>query len=253
MSGGGPLESGRERALAGATALVTGAGTGIGRAIAIGLGRRGMSVILAGRRLAPLQETAGAVGAVGSAAHIRPCDLTIDREVENLAGFAGECGGGSIAVLVHCAARYAMAPIEGTSVEELDRIFRSNLRAPFVLTQLLLPLLRAARGDVVFVNSSAALAAGANVGAYAASKAALKALTDSLRAELNPDGVRVLSVFAGRTATPMQAEVFRLEGREYHPEAMLQPEEVAATVVAAVSLPPTAELFEVHIRPARKL
>jgi NAD(P)-dependent dehydrogenase (short-subunit alcohol dehydrogenase family) len=106
-----------------------------------------------------------------------------------------ESGGGRLAVLVHSAARFAMSAVEETSPDELDALYRSNLRAPFVLTRLALPLLRAAKGDLVFVKSSAALAPGANTGAYAASKAALKALADSLRAEVNRDGVRVLSVF----------------------------------------------------------
>ncbi len=242
-----------ERSLAGATALVTGAGSGIGRAIAIALGRLGTTVVLAGRRLAPLEETAAAIRSVGGLAHVRTCDLTIDRDVEALVRFVSETGSGRLAILVHSAARFAMAPLEETSPDELDLLLRSNLRAPFVLTRLALPLLRAAQGDLVFVNSSAALAPGANTGAYAASKAALKALADSLRAEVNRDGVRVLSVFPGRTATPMQAEVFRLEGREYRPEVLLQPEEVATVVVSAITLPATAELTDLQIRPAKKL
>jgi NAD(P)-dependent dehydrogenase (short-subunit alcohol dehydrogenase family) len=242
-----------ERSLARATALVTGAGSGIGRAIAIALGKRAMSLVLTGRRIAPLEETARAVRSAGGSAEARTCDLTIDHEVEALVRSVGESGGGRLAVLVHSAARFAMSALEETSPDELDALYRSNLRAPFVLTRLALPLLRAAKGDLVFVNSSAALAPGANTGAYAASKAALKALADSLRAEVNRDGVRVLSIFPGRTATPMQAEVFRLEGREYKPEALLQAAEVASLVVSAIALPATAELTDLQIRPAKKL
>jgi NADP-dependent 3-hydroxy acid dehydrogenase YdfG len=90
------------------------------------------------------------------------------------------------------------------------------------------------------------------VGQYAASKHALRAIADSLRDEVNPDGVRVLSVFLGRTASPMQADIYRAEGRRYQPEQLMQPEDVAAVVINALSLPRTAEVTEVRMRPMRK-
>jgi NADP-dependent 3-hydroxy acid dehydrogenase YdfG len=120
-----------------------------------------------------------------------------------------------------------------------------------VLTRLCLPALRASHGQVVFVNSTQGIAAGRGVGAYAASKHALRALADSLRQEVNADGVRVLSVYPGRTATPLQAAVFAAEGRAYAPEALMQPEDVAAMVLAAVTLPRTAEVTEIMMRPMR--
>ncbi len=87
--------------------------------------------------------------------------------------------------------------------------------APAELTRLLLPQLRAARGHVVFVNSGAGLRANPEWGAYAASKHGLKALADALRGEEADHGVRVTSVYPGRTATPMQEKVHRQEGKEY--------------------------------------
>jgi NADP-dependent 3-hydroxy acid dehydrogenase YdfG len=102
---------------------------------------------------------------------------------------------------------------------------------------------------VVFINSSAGPAPRAGIAAYAASKAALKALAESLRAEVNPGGVRVLSVFPGRTATAMQEEVHRLEGKAYEPERLLQPADVAAAVVNALCLPRTAEVTDINVRP----
>jgi NADP-dependent 3-hydroxy acid dehydrogenase YdfG len=104
----------------------------------------------------------------------------------------------------------------------------------------------------VFVNSSVGLNARANVGQYAATKHALKALADSLRDEVNADAVRVLSVFLGRTATPMQASVHEMEGKEYHPERLLLPEDVAAVVINALSLPRSAEVTDINIRPLIK-
>jgi NADP-dependent 3-hydroxy acid dehydrogenase YdfG len=81
----------------------------------------------------------------------------------------------------------------------------------------------------------------------------LKALADSLRQEVNADGIRVLTVFLGRTATPIQEAIHRREGRTYLPEQLLQPDDVAAVVLNALTLPATAEVTELSIRPHRKL
>jgi NADP-dependent 3-hydroxy acid dehydrogenase YdfG len=105
---------------------------------------------------------------------------------------------------------------------------------------------------VVFVNSSAALSARANVGQYAATKHALKAVADSLREEVNAAGVRVLSLFVGRTATRMQAELHAVEGKAYDPESLIQPEDVAALAVHALALPSTVEVTDIVLRPLRK-
>jgi len=131
-------------------------------------------------------------------------------------------------------------------------MYRLNLRAPYLLTQRLLPLLRRARGQVVFVNSSAGLHAAAGTSQYAATKHALKALADSLRCEVNDDGIRVLSVYPGRTASPMQELLHnqhRADARPYVAADLLQPDDVAAVVVQALRLPRTAEVTDLHVRP----
>jgi len=155
-------------------------------------------------------------------------------------------------VLVHSAGVISMGPVESAPVEELDRQYRINVRAPYVLTRALLPMLMPRRGQIVFVNSFAGLAAAPNLSQYAATKFALKALADSLRAEVNPAGVRVLTVYPGRTATPMQAAVHEMEGKPYRPESLAQPEDVAALVIGALCLPRTAEVTELFVRPMRK-
>ncbi len=160
--------------------------------------------------------------------------------------------GGRLAVLVHSAALHVRASIGDTPVADLDRVMNVNIRAPFALTRSLLPMLRAAPGDVVFINSSAALSAPALNSAYAASKAALRAFADSLRAEINVDGVRVLSVFPGRTATSMQKSIYEQEGRTYRPRDLLQPLDIAEAVLGMLQLPRSAELTELHLRPTLK-
>jgi NADP-dependent 3-hydroxy acid dehydrogenase YdfG len=211
-------------------ALVTGAGGGIGGALAAALAGAGTQVHGLGRREVDFEDEA----AVGRAAE----------------ALAGEIEG--LDVLVHAAGAYAEGAMAEAPVADLDRLWRVNLRAPWVLTRALVPALRRRRGWVVFVNSSVWGAARGGVGSYAASKYALKAVADALRAELNPDGVRVLSVFPGRTASRMQQAVHAGEGRPYRPEVLLQPEDVAQAVMAALALPPTAEVTDLHIRPARK-
>ena len=127
-----------------------------------------------------------------------------------------------------------------------------NLRAPWQLTAGLLPRLIAAKGQVVVLNSSIWLNARPGLAGYAASKYALKAMTDALRAEVNGQGARVLSVYPGKTASRMQAEASAAAGTPYDPERLLQPADIAASVLAALALPGTAELTDLHIRPALK-
>ena len=120
-----------------------------------------------------------------------------------------------------------------------------NVRAPYLLTQSLLPLIIASHGQVVFVNSTAGLHARKGAGQYAATKHALRGLADSLREDVNERGVRVLSVFLGRTASRMEAAVFEREGRPYTPGNLLQPEDVASVIVHALGPPRSAEVTDI--------
>ena len=228
----------------GESALVTGAGSGIGRAIARSLADAGARVLLLGRDAARLRATA----ADARGAEVVALDLAADAEA--VAALAPRLPA-RLAVLVHAAGAHRLGPVEATDPAALDALLAVNLRAPLALTRLCLPALRAARGQVVFVNSSQGLAAGRGAGAYAASKHALRALADSLRGEVNAEGVRVLSVYPGRTATPLQAVVHAQEGRAYDPGALMQPEDVAAMVLAALTLPRTAEVTDIMMRPMR--
>lgn len=239
--------------LNGKTALVTGAGSGIGRAIANALGAMGATVIVAGRRQRPLDETAASVSSKGGRAIARVVDVTDDDSVAALGQFVEDSCDGQLALLVHSAGVSALGPVEQATAQQFDAVFATNIRAPFLITRRLLPLLRRAAGDIVFVNSLASLNPRAEAGVYAASKAALRAFADCLRAEINADGVRVLSVFPGRTASPMQAVIHAQEQRDYLPEQLLQPETVASAVVGAVTMPRTAELTELFVRPASKM
>ena len=109
------------------------------------------------------------------------------------------------------------------STTDLDWQYRVNVRTPYILTQALLPMLKSRRVQIVFLSSDAGLSPRANLGQYAPTKHALKAIADSLREEVNAEGPRVMSVFPGRTASAMQAAVYQIEGIACHPELLLQP------------------------------
>lgn len=241
---------GEPQRFAGLTAVVTGASSGIGRTIAIALAREGARLCAVGRNRAALAETVVAAGRFAQASSFE-VDLTQEHSLQSLFQQMEEAG--KLDILIHCAGIIHTGPIESARIEDLDAQYAVNVRAPYVLTQRLLPLLIAARGQIVFINSSAGLnAKQADLGQYSATKHALKAIADSLREELNPKDVRVLSVYLGRTATPMQEARFREERREYRPELLMQREDVAAMVMHALSMPRTAEVTDISMRPMCK-
>ena len=141
--------------LTGRVGVVTGAGSGVGRAIAEALAAAGASVCLVGRTAASLDETAARLG---DGARCYPTDVTDDGAVRALVERLTTTHP-SIDVLVHGAGVHAIGTVEHAPVGDLDAQYRTNVRAPFVLTQALLPALRRSRGQVVFVNSSAGLTA----------------------------------------------------------------------------------------------
>jgi NADP-dependent 3-hydroxy acid dehydrogenase YdfG len=232
-------------------ALITGAGGGIGRAIAVGLASRGAAVALVGRTAASLEVTAERTRVRSSHARCYQVDLTIEDSVRDLVQTLEEQFG-ALDVLVHSAGTIALGRLEVAPVQDLDRLYAANVRAPYLLTQLLLPMLKSRQGQIVFINSSAGVTTRAEVGQFAATQHALKAIADALRQEVNSARVRVLSVYPGRTATARQARIFQSEGRDYRPELLLQPEAIADVVIQALALPPTAEVSDIHIRPAIK-
>ncbi len=234
-------------ALGGRVAVVTGATSGIGRAIALALAAAGARLHLIGRDAARLAGTAEAVRAAGVDATGHEIDLTVDAEIDRVRDAV--CGnGGGVDVLVHCAGTIALGRVAEARIEEFDRQYRTNLRAPFLLTQRLLPSIVARRGHIVFVNSSAGLRARAGVGQYAATKHGLRALADSLRDEVSACGVRVLSVFPGRTATPMQAALHADAGEPYDPSRDLDPADLATLIVDTLAVR-SAEIKEIDVRP----
>jgi NADP-dependent 3-hydroxy acid dehydrogenase YdfG len=231
-------------------AVVTGASSGIGRAIALTLARQGAETCLVARRREALQEAVDEIDATGGCGHAYCADLAGD-DMHALAQII-EREIGRVDVLVLCGGVIFHGPLECAPLAEFDLQYRTNLRGHYALVQAMLPLLRKQRGQIVFVNSSAGRQSAVGSGQFSAIQHALRAMADTLRAEVNVDGIRVLSVFPGRTATPRTATLFEGEGRPYRPELLMQPEDVAAMVACAVGLPRTVEVTDISMRSLEK-
>ena len=238
------------RDFAGRAALISGATSGIGRAIATALARRGADVCIVGRDTGRMTAVTSECEAAGVRVLSCRAEFTAPTEVTSL---AEQChrAFGRLDVLVHSAAALTVGRVSEAPVSELDEQYRTNLRAPFALTQSVLPLLRTSMGQVVFINSTLALSSKSAMSQYAATKHGLKALADGLREEVNGDGIRVLSVYVGRTATPMQERLHEIEGRTYDPERLIQPEDIASVVLHTLALPRTIEVTDITTRPMK--
>ncbi|MFI6449163.1 SDR family oxidoreductase [Kitasatospora sp. NPDC050543] len=225
--------------------LITGAGSGIGAVVARRLAERGEDIWLFARnarRAAELRERF-------------PTARTIVADLADPAKLSWMLGQQELPVeidsLLHIAGVVQLGEVGDLPVKAWQEQLNVNLVAPAELTRLVLPSVRLVRGHVVFVNSGAGLMAHANWAGYAASKFGLRALADSLRAEEQGNGVRVTSVYPGRTATAMQVKVHQQEGAEYDPERWIDPGSVATAILAALDLPRDAVITEITVRPGR--
>jgi len=223
--------------------LITGAGSGIGAALARRLHARGDELVLmardAGRAREIAQQFPGATTLAGDLSQPgRPSWALSKQQLPE-----------RLDSLIHVAGVVDLGRVADLPPALWEQQLAVNLVAPAELTRLMLPVLRVSRGQVLFVNSGAGLRANAEWGAYAASKHGLKALADALRAEESEHGVRVTSIFPGRTATAMQERVHQQEGAEYVPERFIDPESVATTILTALDLPRDAQITDLSVRP----
>ena len=230
--------------------LITGASDGLGRALALGLAAPGIDLVLTGRNPQSLNDVAETARSKGATAEIHLLELSSAREVEEFGQWVvlNEAG---LDALIHNAAVIKLGSIAESSIADLDWHYQVNLRSPVLLTQLLLLRLRQARGQLVFINSAAGLSARKRVGFYAATKHALKAVADSLREELAPDGITVLSVYPSRLNTRMQARVLEMEGSSSDMSSFLQPEETARVIIEAMQRCGRHEISDLTLRLGR--
>lgn len=223
--------------------FLTGAGSGIGEALATRLVDRGDDLVL----LARSEDRACALRDRFPGATTVVADLAEPERIA--AALGGHRLPERLDSLIHIAGVVELGRVDALPVASWVWQLHVNLIAPAELTRVLLPALRSASGQVVFVNSGAGLRTSPEWSAYAASKHGLKALADGLRAEEAAHGVRVSSIFPGRTATPMQEQVHEQEGRPYDPSEFIDPESVVTGILTMIDLPRDAQITELMMRP----
>jgi meso-butanediol dehydrogenase/(S,S)-butanediol dehydrogenase/diacetyl reductase len=227
--------------LDGRLAVVTGAGGGIGAAIARALASAGAGVVLADRDGAACETVAEALRRDGATARAHALDVT---DLDAVRAFAGRVADdhGDAAVLVNNAGILVRRGIDDPDAEAIvRRVMDVNLHGAFAMVRAFLPALRRTKGNIVNVASGAAFTAQAGCAGYSSSKAALHMLTQTLAVDLGPDGIRVNAVAPGVIETPMtaatRADPARLAGfmRRTPAGRMGQPEEIAAAVLFLAS------------------
>ena len=220
-------------------ALVVGATGGIGRAVAVALSAT-HSVWLAGRDEAAIDELARTL----PQAHPWTVDLSDTRALSDPPPQLSD-----LSLLVHCAGSFAVGSISETPLEVWQRVFAINLFGVVELTRSVLPFLRATRGRIIVVNSTAISGSPANRAAYASSKEALRAFATALHQEELDNGIRVTSVYPGRVDTKGQRVVRDAEGGPYEADRYLSAASVAAAILWVISAPPDTHITEFEVKP----
>jgi len=230
--------------LSGQVAVVTGAGRGIGAAIARQLASLGANVVLSGQTMKSLEATARGIGAQ---ARVKPCDVRSLESVEALAAFVDEAFG-RLDILVNNAGVGAFAaPLYKLTPEEWDKVLNTNLRGVYYAIRSFVPMMmRAKTGHIVNISSLAGKNALPNGAAYAASKWGLNGLSYSVAEELRSHNIRVSVVCPGSVNTEFSPRTGKDPGK------MLQPDDVAHIVAMLVMQAPQSFASEVLLRPTQK-
>jgi 3-oxoacyl-[acyl-carrier protein] reductase len=225
-------------------AIVTGAGRGIGRAIALALSRAGARIVLAARSEAELRAVADEIRGQDGDALVLPTDVTRDEDMERLVDRTLK-EWGSIDILVNNAGWGKTGPMANSKIEEVDRTLQVNLRATMIMTRLVLPtLLQKKGGAVINIGSISGKAGSANTAAYSASKFGVIGFTQSLFEEVREHGIKVSVILPGFVDTPLIPPNKRLDRRK-----MIQPGDVAETVLFVLTTPPASCPVEITLRP----
>ena len=236
--------------MTGNVAIVTGAGSGVGRAVALALASKGWNVGIVGRRLDALNDAIRAAGDVRTLLHPYPRDVADPTAAEPVVKELVSRFGGVHALVNSAGTNLPRRGMDVLSVEDFHALVDVNLNGTFHFVHAALPVMRKqGHGTIVNVVSDAGLIANAKAGAaYVASKFGVTGLTQSINAEERHNGIRATAVFPGDIDTPL------LEKRPQPPtpEArakMLQPEDVAACVMLAIDLPQRAVVEQLVVRP----
>ena len=197
--------------LDGKCAIVTGGGTGIGRAIAVALAEHGVKVVVAGRRREPLEEVASLIDRQGGQVVLGQGDVARDDDVARFVALAVESFG-TVDVLINNAGISGSGAIHDHDIATWDQVMAINLRGPFLLCRAVLPLMRAQRdGHIVNISSESGLEYYPGNGAYGVSKHALNALGEYIQRENQELSIRVDTICPGMVITPMSDKAIGLD------------------------------------------
>jgi 3-oxoacyl-[acyl-carrier protein] reductase len=233
--------------LAGPVSVVTGAGRGIGAAIARKLAALGAAAVLLGRTKSTLDETARAIIDAGGKTEVIPCDVTVLHQLEYAAARVDSTFG-RLDILVNNAGVGGFNdPLHNLLPEDWDRILNTNLRGVYYAIRTFAPIMiRAYSGHIINISSLSGKNALPNGAAYAASKWGLNGLTYSVAEELRTHNVRASVICPGSVDTEFSPHA----GKD--PHKMLQPEDVAHAVATLVTQAPQSFISEVLLRPTQK-
>ena len=235
------------RRLEGKVALLTGASRGIGCAIARALLDEGAHTFLVSRRREAVRKLAAAWNAAGGRAEALSADVTREREVNRLIARVKKRSG-RLDILIINAGVFTYKPFEKTTLEDWRSNIDTNLTGTFLCTRAALPLLKRKRGGhILNIISVAGREAYENCSAYCASKFGALGLSRVLAEELRPFGIRVTAILPG----PVRTKMIQKLGLRVPKGRILEPEDVARTVVEALTQPQRASLEEIVLRPAR--
>lgn len=239
--------------LAGRVALVTGASSGIGRAVAVALAREGAAVAVAARRADRLDALSAELVSLGVRVLVLELDVSDEAACRDaVARTVAELG--ALDILVNNAGVMLLGSVEGADTEDWRRMMGTNVLGLMYLTHAALPHLLERRGVLVQMSSTAGRTARAGVAAYNASKWAVNAFSEGLRQEVTARGVRVVVVEPGIVQTELRDHITQPAARERIQASaaairQLQPEDIAAAVVYAATQPEHVAVNEILIRP----
>lgn len=235
--------------LKGQVALVTGAGSGIGAAVARALGREGANLVLTGRRKEPLEDMKKEIEANGVPVFAHPCDVRSADQVFDLKETALSFYG-HVDVLINSAGVALNRPILESSEEDFERLFDTNVKGVFLCSKAFVPdMVKRGKGSVVMISSLSGKRPFIGGGIYSATKFAVQGISEVLRQEVRREGVRVIVICPGTVHTAL----FNSPGFGEYMDSLpgdLQPQDVAETIVGALTLPERALVSELEIRPA---
>jgi NAD(P)-dependent dehydrogenase (short-subunit alcohol dehydrogenase family) len=228
-------------------AVITGAGSGVGRAVSLELARQGVLTALCGRRPEPLNEVAAEIEHGGGRSMILPADICDEEAVEVAFERLTETAGG-VDILVNCAGVGIYGPVASYSFDDWRATMETNVTGLFLCSRAALPSMqRRGGGYIVAVSSGAGRRGYANLAAYSASKFAVIGFMESLAEEVGSDGIKCTTILPGSILTdfgPRDVEEKRASGNKY-----LLPEDVAGTIIQILNQPAHAWTQQVNVWP----